>query len=68
MFGPKREEAAEEVGQKCIMRSLITCTLHQTLLGWSNQDDDTGRACRTRGRDEKWIQYLGWKISREETT
>jgi hypothetical protein len=28
MFGPKRE-----AGEDCIMRSFITCTLHQILLG-----------------------------------
>jgi hypothetical protein len=30
IFGPKREEVA---GEDCIMRSFITCTLRQILLG-----------------------------------
>jgi hypothetical protein len=32
IFGTKREEAAG-AGGGCIMRSFITCTLHQILLG-----------------------------------
>jgi hypothetical protein len=31
VLGPKREEM--EVGEDCIMRTLITCTLHLILLG-----------------------------------
>jgi hypothetical protein len=36
IFGPKRDEIAGD-REDCIMRSFITCTLHQILLGWSNQ-------------------------------
>jgi hypothetical protein len=36
IFGPKREEVVE-AGGDYIMRSFITCTLHQILLGRSNQ-------------------------------
>jgi hypothetical protein len=32
IFGPKREEMAE-AGEDCIIRSFITCTPHQVLLG-----------------------------------
>jgi hypothetical protein len=32
IFGPKREEVGE-TGEDCKMRSFITCTLHQVLLG-----------------------------------
>jgi hypothetical protein len=30
IFGPKRDEVA---GEDCTMRSFVTCTLHQILLG-----------------------------------
>jgi len=33
IFGPKRERVGGEVGEDCKMRSFITCTLHQILLG-----------------------------------
>jgi hypothetical protein len=37
IFGPKREE--EEVGwRRQYYGNLITYALHQTLLGWSNQN------------------------------
>jgi hypothetical protein len=36
VFGPKRNEEARG-WRKCIVKSLITCTLHQILLGLSNQ-------------------------------
>jgi hypothetical protein len=32
-----RERKWQEAGEECIMRSFITCTLHQILLGWSDQ-------------------------------
>jgi hypothetical protein len=31
--GPKKEEVLGKAGEDCIMRSFITCTLHQILLG-----------------------------------
>jgi hypothetical protein len=34
IFEPKGEEVA---GEDCIMRSFVTCTLHQVILGSSNQ-------------------------------
>jgi hypothetical protein len=33
MFGPKGEEV-KGYWKDCIMRSFITCTLHQILMGW----------------------------------
>jgi hypothetical protein len=42
IFGTKREEW-QEGGEDCIMRSLVTCTLHQMLLGGSNQGVLAGR-------------------------
>jgi hypothetical protein len=36
IFGTRGEEVAE-AGENCIMRSIITCMLHQILLGLSNQ-------------------------------
>jgi hypothetical protein len=29
IFGPKKDEGTEEVGENCIIRSFITCTLRQ---------------------------------------
>lgn len=26
-----------------------------------------GGACGTHGRNEKWVQKFGWKVSRDET-
>jgi hypothetical protein len=42
IFRPKRKEVAED-GEDCIMRSFVTCTLHQILLGWSNEGECDGR-------------------------
>jgi hypothetical protein len=36
MFGPKREEMPRD-WRRLQVRSFITCTIHQILLGWSNQ-------------------------------
>jgi hypothetical protein len=36
IFGLKRAEVRRD-GRNCMMRSSIVCTLHQILLGWSNQ-------------------------------
>jgi hypothetical protein len=33
IFGPKRDEVTEEVGENCIMGSCMVCTLHPVLLG-----------------------------------
>jgi len=34
IFGPNMEEVA---GEDCLMRSFVTCMLHQILLGESNR-------------------------------
>jgi hypothetical protein len=57
----------QEVGENCIMRSCIICTLHLILLGWSNQKDETGGACSAHGEDEKSTQNSGWKSWRKES-
>jgi hypothetical protein len=33
IFGPKRDEVRQEVGENCIMRSCMVCTLRLVLLG-----------------------------------
>jgi hypothetical protein len=48
IFRRKREEV-QETGEDCILRSFITCTIHQILLEWLNQG----------------VQYFGWKIWRK---
>jgi hypothetical protein len=40
-------------GEDCIMRSFITCTLHQILLSDDIKDNEMGWACRTHERYEK---------------
>jgi len=50
-----RGRKAREAGEDCIMRSFITCTLHQ-LLGLLNQMRWAGHVAY-RG-NEKWIQSL----------
>jgi hypothetical protein len=55
-----------ETGEDCIVRSFITCTLHQILIRWSNERLD-GWACSTHRRDEKcmktWREKTTWKTS-----
>jgi hypothetical protein len=49
-FGPKRKKWWE-IGIDCIMKSFITCTLHQILLGFSNQ-----------GSWDGWAMYYVWDM------
>jgi len=42
-------------GEDFIIRSSITCKLHQILLGWSNQGLWDRRSCSTHGRVEKYV-------------
>jgi hypothetical protein len=44
----------QEVGENCIARSSIICTLH-LILGWTNQ----GRLYNVHGVDEKCVQNFG---------
>jgi hypothetical protein len=37
-------------------------------LGDQVREDEVGDACIIYGRNEKCIQYFGWKTRREETT
>jgi hypothetical protein len=57
-LGPKRKW--QEAGEECIMRSLTSCM-------FQIKEDEICVACSTYGRDEKFIQYFGWKTSWEET-
>jgi hypothetical protein len=50
-----------EAGEDFIMWSFITCTIHQYYHGEHVEEDGMGGACSTHGRDEKCIQYFGWK-------
>jgi hypothetical protein len=50
-----------ETGEDYIMRSFITCTLQQILLGYQINEDEMGGACSTNGRNEECIQNFGWK-------
>jgi hypothetical protein len=45
-------EIWQEVGEKCIMRRFITCTLLQVQLEW---EDEMGRECSTNGGEEECI-------------
>jgi hypothetical protein len=38
-----------EAGEDCIMRSFITCTLHQTVLRDYINENEIGGACRRHG-------------------
>jgi hypothetical protein len=51
----------QEAGEDCKMRSFITSTLHQTYEG-GQVKDEIGRAYGMHGRDEKCLQYFGWKM------
>jgi hypothetical protein len=50
--GRKWQEARED----CIMRSFVTCTLRQILLGWSNQEGWDRQVCSTHGKEDKCVQ------------
>jgi hypothetical protein len=47
-----RERKWWEAGEGCIMRSFITFTLHEVLLGRYVKEDEMGGACNTHERDE----------------
>jgi hypothetical protein len=46
-----------ETGEDCIRRSFITCTLHQTLLGYQIKEDEIGGECSAHD-DEKGYNNL----------
>jgi hypothetical protein len=61
-----------EVGDDCLMRSFITCTLYQMLLGWQVKEDEMGRACSTKFwfenlkvRDSLWRLGIDGRITLE---
>jgi hypothetical protein len=49
-----------EAGEDCIMKSIITCTLHRILLG-DLMKEEVGGACSKHSRDEKCVQSFGRK-------
>jgi hypothetical protein len=51
IFGPKRGKW-REAGEDCLMRSFITCKLHQILLGYKINEDKVGEPYNTHGRGE----------------
>jgi hypothetical protein len=44
----------QEAGEDCIMRSFITCTLHQIQV----KEDEMDGTCSTHGKYEKFIHIL----------
>jgi len=50
-----RKRKCQEAREDCLMRSFITCTLHQV------EDDEMDGACIMLGRDKKCIQNFGQK-------
>jgi len=50
-----------EAGEDCIMRSFITCTPYQTLLGELYRRDEMGSVSSTHGRHENCIQNFSRK-------
>jgi hypothetical protein len=58
IFGPKTDEVT---GSRaiCIMRSLMICTLHSILFGWSNKKNEMSGACNMYEGEDMFIQGLG---------
>jgi hypothetical protein len=50
------------------MRSFISCTHPQILLGRANQDNEVRGTCGTHGIGEESVQDFGGKTRRKETT
>jgi hypothetical protein len=42
----------QEVGENCIMRNFITCTLLQIYLELSSKENEMGRVCSTNGGED----------------
>jgi len=55
--GRKRREA----GNDCIMRSFVIVRFTKYYYGDQIEEDETGRACSTYGRDDKCIKNVGRK-------
>jgi len=55
-----RGKTWQEAGEHCMRRGFITCTLHQVLLGWSNQWVVSCLILRRWGFWENWWQSK-WK-------
>ena len=58
IFGPKRDEARGD-GENYIMRNLMICIPHPLLFGDQIEKNETGGACRTYWREERFIQDFG---------
>jgi hypothetical protein len=61
-FGPKRQEAAGG-WRRLHSEELRNLYASPNIVRMVNQikEHEMGGACRTDGRDEKYIQYFGWK-------
>jgi hypothetical protein len=64
IFWPRRDEVTGG-WRNCAVRASKCCSLHQ-ILGWSCQGGWDRKGIRMQGRDEKCMQYFGWKSWREE--
>jgi len=51
----------QAAGEDCIMRSFITCSHHQILLGRSSRGGWDGRKCSSHVRYEKCVKNFGRK-------
>jgi hypothetical protein len=51
-------------GEDLIMRSFLTCTFSQILLGDYVKEDEMGGACSTRGRDEKYTKFWSGNVKK----
>jgi hypothetical protein len=54
--------------ENCIIRSLVTCTLRPYNYNDRIKEDEIGKARRTQGGEEEYIQNFYGKIRRKETT
>jgi hypothetical protein len=68
IFGSKTDEVTGGWRVLHSERSSIIFTLHEVLLGWSNQGDEVGEACSRHGRVEICIQNFSLKAWKKETT
>jgi len=51
-----RSQKTRETGDY-LMKNFVICIYY----GDKDKEDEMGRSCSTHGRDEKCIQYFGWK-------
>ena len=61
IFGPERDEVTGE-WKNYIMRSLMICTPHPMLFGWSGWEEWVGGACNTCGMVEVYTRFWWGKL------